>query len=100
MTRLDVLMDARMKREREGTLLAVYGGLIGGVERAGGQLLRLSVVLAEGDCLMVLKAEFPAGVMVGFVGAEDLPSVLRKGAALAVRDKVVWREDKWRDNGG
>lgn len=100
MSRLDVLMAERMKREREATLLALYGGLESGVERAGGELVGLAVKFNGAGCLLTLKAEFPGGMMVGFVGGDDLAHVMRKGAAESVRDQVKWREDKWRVNGG
>lgn len=100
MSRLDIELDRRSKLEREASLLAVYGGLERGVEKAGGQLVGLSVKFNGFDCLLTLKAEFPAGMMVGFVGGEDLAQVLRKGASEAVRDNVKWRADKWRENGG
>jgi hypothetical protein len=100
MSRLDVVMDERAKREKEGALLAIYGGLEDGVSRAGGVLQGLSVKFDGAGCLLTLKAEFPNGCMVGFVGGDDLAHVLRKGAGEAVRDQVKWREDKWRDNGG
>lgn len=99
MSRLDVIMDQRQKREREASLLALYGGLESGVQHAGGELCGLTVKFDGAGCLLVLKAAFPAGMMVGFVGGDDLAHVLRKGAAAAVRDDVKWREDKWRGNG-
>jgi hypothetical protein len=100
MTRLDKVMEARMAREREATLLAVYGGLESGVERAGGELIGISVRIQAMDCLLTLRAVFPAGAMVGFVGGEDLAAVMRKAAGEAARDQVRWQEDKWRHNGG
>lgn len=100
MSRLDVELDRRMKLEKEASLLAVYGGLEKGVEHAGGVLVGLSVKFNGFDCLLTLKAEFPSGMMVGFVGGEDLAQVLRKAASETVRDGVKWREDKWRGDGG
>jgi hypothetical protein len=100
MSRLDVLLDKRAKLEKEAALLALYGGLEDGVTHAGGVLVGLSIKFNGFDCLLTLKAEFPAGMMVGFVGGDDLPHVIRKAAAEAVRDKVKWRQDKWRENGG
>jgi hypothetical protein len=94
------MLDKRAKLEKEATLLALYGGLEDGVSRAGGVLVGLSVKFNGFDCLLTLKAEFPAGMMVGFVGGEDLAHVIRKAAAEAVRDTVKWREDKWRSDGG
>lgn len=99
MSRLDVILDQRAKLERDACLLAVYGGLEKGVERAGGLLTGISVKFGADGCLLTIKAEFPAGAMVGFVGGEDLPAVLRKGAGDAGRDQVKWREDRWRSNG-
>lgn len=99
MTRLDVVMAERMKREREASLLALYGGLEDGVDRAGGVLVGMAVKFDGAGCLLTLKASFPGGLMVGFIGGDDLAHVLRKGAAEAVRDQVKWRKDKWRNNG-
>lgn len=99
MSRLDVMMDKRMRLERDAAMLALYGGLLDGIERSGGVLQGLSVKFDGAGCLMTLKAEFPAGAMVGFVGGDDLPHVLRKGAGKASRDEIKWREDKWRQNG-
>lgn len=99
MTRLDVVMDKRHALERDASLLAMYGGLESGVAHAGGELVGLSVKFDGAGCLLTLKAHFPGGVMVGFVGGDDLAHVLRKAAAEAVRDNVKWREDKWRNNG-
>lgn len=100
MSRLDVEMDKRMSREKDATLLAIYGGLVSGVEHAGGDLIRISVSFDAVGCLLIIKAAFPAGVMVGFVGGEDMAQVLRKGAVDASRDLIKWRKDKWRDNVG
>ncbi len=99
MSRIDVMMGKRMKLERDASLLALYGGLESGVEHSGGVLHGLSVKFDGAGCLLTLKAEFPGGMMVGFVGGDDLAHVLRKGASKAVRDGVKWRKDKWRDNG-
>lgn len=100
MARLDVLMQQRAEREREATLLAVYGGLEKGVARAGGELVGISVKFGEMDCLLTLRAQFPAGLMIGFVGGEDFSGVLRRAASESVRDGIKWRSDKYRDNGG
>lgn len=98
MTKLDAMWDRRAKLERDAALLALYGGLESGVEHAGGLLTGLAVKFNGAGCLLTLKAEFPGGMMVGFVGGDDLAHVLRKGAAAAVRDDVKWREDKWGNN--
>lgn len=100
MGKLDRLMDARAAKEKEQTLVAVYGGLEAAVGGAGGEMLGFSVKLDGLGCLLILKAHFPAGTMVGFVGAETIDGCLRKATWEAARDLIKWREDKWRGNGG
>lgn len=100
MSRLDVLMGEKMERERQAVLLAVYGGLEAGVSKAGGELLGISVKLGQFECLLTLRAEFPAGPVVGFITGDGLAEVLKKAASAAARDGVKWRADKWRENGG
>lgn len=100
MTRLDVIMAQKMEVERQASLLAIYGGLEQGVSKAGGELTGFSMRLGELDCLLTLRAVFPGGAMIGFVGGEDVAHCMRKGATEAARDLVRWRPDKWRGNGG
>jgi len=92
---LDGDREARAARRRDRVLVAVNGGLYNGVSRAGGILLGFSVKLDEFDCLLTLRAEFPAGRMVSFVGGYDLADVLQKAAKGAAGDGLRWREDKW-----
>lgn len=93
-------VEDRAKRERSRVVRSVYGGLEAAVERAGGQLVGLSVSWRGTDVLMTLRAQFPAGRMVGFVGAADLPAVFVKAVREAGNDGVRWREDSYRPNGG
>ena len=96
MTRqLDEEREARAARRQDRVLLAINGGLYSGVSRAGGVLLGFSVKLDEFDCLLTLRAEFPAGRMVAFVGGYDLGDVLQKAAKGASSDGLRWRTDKW-----
>lgn len=82
-------------RQREAVQLAVYGALIGAVERAGGQLNGLNVKFGEDEVLLILKAKFPGGHMIGYVGAEDLPQGMVKATREAGRDAIKWKPDKW-----
>jgi hypothetical protein len=79
---------------------SIDGGLESAVTRAGGQLLGVSFKLGEWEVLMVLKADFPGGPQVGFIGASSIGECFVKGMMEAAADKVRWREDKWRVNGG
>lgn len=92
---LEQKMEERARREREQALLAIYGGLSDAVERAGGALSGFSAKMSDWDCLLVLRAEFPGGKMVAFVGAADLPNALIKAVREGKRDELRWKPDKW-----
>ncbi len=96
MGKLDEYTASKMEHERAALLLSMYGALVEAVARSGGELDRLSVRLGEDEVLMVLNAKFPAGRMVGFVGAQDLPSVFVKATRDAGRDVIQWRGDEYR----
>lgn len=87
--------EERSKREREYLLMSVSGGLIMAVERAGGQLLGLSLKISEYDCLMTLRAQFPGGRMIAFVGAGDMAECFSKGTREAKMDNLRWKADKY-----
>lgn len=71
------------------------GGLLDDVERAGGELLGMSVRWRGYDCLVTLRARFPAGSMVAFVGGETLGGCLVKAAREARGDALKWRVDRY-----
>ncbi len=97
MTRqLEQASEDRASRRRNLLYKAVDRGLEAAVERAGGQLQGFSIKLSSWEVLMTLRADFPAGPMVGFVGGADLEACMIKGMQLAGRDEIKWREDKWR----
>ena len=87
--------------EREARFLtevarAACGELADGVTRMGGELCGLSAKLDYGDCLLTLRAEFPGGSMVCFVGGTDLGYCLRKATRDANRDALRWKPDRYR----
>lgn len=84
---------AERKRLRGGRILD--GGLARAISHAGGELVGFSVKLSQDDCLVVLKADFPGGRMVGFVGGETLIGTLLKATSEAKGDHVRWRADRW-----
>ena len=92
---LEQKIELRRKRLDKQTLSAVNGGLEDAIGRAGGVLVGLSVKLDEYECLVTLRAVFPAGSQVAFVGGEDLGSALRKAVREGKADALGWREDKW-----
>ncbi len=97
MTRqLEQEQEDRAARRRSLLVTAVSGGLERAVGRAGGELRGISLKLNEYEVLMTLRAEFPSGAMVGFVGGEDMEVCFIKAMKQAGSDNVKWRQDKWR----
>ncbi len=100
MTRvLEAEAEDRALRQRSMVIKSVYGALEAGVQRAGGELLGFSVSYRVGDVLMTLRVQMPAGRMVGFVGATDLPGVFIKAARETAADQVRWKQDHYSKNG-
>lgn len=96
MTRqLDQIIEVRSAKNKRQALLALYGGLEAAVARSGGDLVGLGVRFNGADVLMTIKAEFPAGRQVAFVGGESLDAVFRKGMYAGERDELQWREDRY-----
>lgn len=89
-------MDVAGEKLRLNVGRVIDGGLQAAVRRAGGELTGFSVKCDDFDCLVVLKANFPAGAMVGFVGGETIGGTLLKAAREAKSDGVRWREDRYR----
>lgn len=71
------------------------GGLQKAVEHNGGELLGLSVKFGQADCLVTLRAVFPGGRMVAFVGGDSLMSCLVKVHRDGFDGKLKWRTDKY-----
>lgn len=92
---LDQKIEDRARRAKESALLALYGGLEDAISHAGGELTGFSVKLRGYDTLMTVRALFPAGAQVAFVGAEDLPAVFVKAMKEGKRDELRWRGDTY-----
>lgn len=80
--------------------LALSGGLEDAIGHSGGVLLGVSLKISEYDCLMTLRAEFPGGGMVAFVGGSGIKECFLKAMLASRRDLLRWKEDKYRANGG
>jgi hypothetical protein len=93
---LEQTIEERVDRERKAVLEALYGGLSRAVSRSGGELVGLSAKGWDAECLVVLKAVFPAGQMVCFVGSTSFPEALSKALREAQGEKLRWREDVYR----
>lgn len=71
------------------------GGLVDAVARAGGILRGFSARLGPYETLITLRAEFPGGAMVAFVGSSSLIEALLKADRDARGDKLRWRPDQY-----
>ena len=92
------IIEDRAVAERENALLSIYGGLVQAVVDEGGELTGLSALLEVDECLMTLRARFPAGYMIAFVGAADLAGCFVKAVKDARRGRLAWRLDKYRND--
>jgi hypothetical protein len=92
---LEQKIEERAARTKASVLLAVYGDLPRAISRAGGELTGFNIKYNPMDCLMVLKAVFPAGPQVAFVTSEDLPAVIVKAVREAKNDSLRWRADRY-----
>lgn len=92
---LEQANEERSKKFDRALKLAANGGLADAVERAGGELRGFSFKQDPWECLLTVRATFPAGKMVGFIGAPTLGGCLVKCLREAERDAVRWRADKW-----
>lgn len=90
---LDQVVEERQAKRAAAILAAVEYGLVGGVERAGGQFVGFSITDRGSDWLMVVKAVIGGRKQVAFVGAGDLGAALVKAARLASSDGLRWRDD-------
>lgn len=92
---LEQQIEERTAKRHANIVRAVEYALQGGVERSGGEYLGFSYKHSPGEGLLVIRAVFPAGLQVAFVGSEDLGGCLVKAVNLANRDGLRWRADKY-----
>lgn len=76
-------------------MAACDGALMAAVEHSGGILLGMSVKFEAYESLVTLRAEFPGGRMVAFVGGDSLASCLLKVVREGRRDGLKWRHDRY-----
>lgn len=74
---------------------ALTGGLAASVERGGGLLLGLSLKINGYDCLLTLRAEFPGGRQIAFIGGETPAGCVLKATREAKSETLRWKVDKY-----
>lgn len=95
MDKIEKMYADRADKFRHQLLLAVHGGLQEDIEHEGGILLGISIKVGEDDILCTLRAEFPVGRQIAFVGGEDIASVLVKAARGARVGSLRWKTDEY-----
>jgi hypothetical protein len=97
MTRTNDL-DLELKQQKvwNNIAKASIGGLEKAVDRMGGEMTGVNFKVGDYDYLAIIKAEFPAGPQVCFVGGSSIGDVLQKAASSGWQDKLSWRPDRYR----
>jgi len=92
---LEQAVEDRSARRFKQVGRSLDGGLIEAVARGGGILRGFSARLGPHESLITLRAEFPGGAMVAFVGSSSIIEALLKADRDARTDKLRWRPDKY-----
>lgn len=71
-------------------------GMMGSIAYAGGELSGFSMKIGQVDYLITLRARFPAGHMISWVGGENMVEVFLKAERLAASGELSWRQDRYR----
>lgn len=74
-------------------------GLAGSIAYQGGELTGFSMKVGNADYLVTLRAYFPAGHRVSWVGAKSMTEVLLKSERLAASGQLDWGKDKYKPDG-
>lgn len=70
--------------------------LLAAVAYSGGILTGFSVKIGEVDILLTLRARFPAGHMIAWVGGDSIADILLKAKRFASSEDLRWKDDKYR----
>lgn len=93
---LEQVNEDRNRRRYNKIVECVEFDLHRAITHAGGQLTGFAYKARPSDTLLIIKADFPAGSLVAFVGADDLGTALIKAVREGYGDKLRWREDSYR----
>ncbi len=74
---------------------ALTGSLASAIERGGGLLCGMSVKINGYDCLVTLRAEFPGGAQVAFIGGETPAGCFLKAMREAKSETLRWKADRY-----
>lgn len=92
---LEQQREEKQRKADVALVAAIEFNLAAAVGHSGGELLGFSAKLNHADCLLILRAQFPGGLQVAFVGSSSLADALRKGVRLGLADELNWRADRY-----
>ena len=97
---LDAISEERTARRHKELVRALEFELVKVVQEGGRELAGFSVRISDWECLITLRAAKGDKPQVCFVGAEDVVGVITKAVRLGRAEKLVWKADDYRANGG
>jgi len=92
---LEQIQEQRTAKRHLELVKTIEYGLLGAVSHSGGILSGFTIKINDGECLLVLKADFGHLHRVAFVSGEDVGTVLIRGMNLARRDALNWKADAY-----
>jgi hypothetical protein len=75
------------------------GGFEELIDDQGGVCMGISIRSNQYQTLLVIRAVFPGGPFVGFVGAETGAEAVSKAYTELSHNKLTWKPDKYAKNG-
>jgi hypothetical protein len=84
-----------VKRYARSTVYMLTGGLEHRVAGVGGVCLGISLRGVEGDCLIVVRADFEGKKMVAFTGGVTMAGALVRLEKGLRKNEVRWQPDKF-----
>lgn len=92
-------LEEASRRKAAKTLACLDGGLAAAVARSGGELVSYSVRERDGDCLLTLRINMPAGAFIAFVGSETVSGAVIKATNDANSDSLKLKRDQYAKRG-
>jgi hypothetical protein len=80
-------------------VVMLTGGFEDLIEDLGGECLGISIRSHQYQSLLVIRADFPGGAFVGFVGAQTAAEAVAKAHNQLKNNKLKWKPDKYAKNG-
>lgn len=92
----EALVKKSTNRRAESLEECLDYALKGAVAYSGGIMTGLSMRMGDSDYLLTLRADFPAGPMVTWVGGTNIVEIFLKAVRETNDGKLSWRIDKYR----